>query len=172
MQLSSPTKVRTPRGFKPVRGLSLVTTIEEPQFARTNGNVKGAKRRGLLYQEKVVEVLDQQLGPYCEGIPGLWFEFVDFSGHRYAQSDWVSFDLKRGLITIAEIKLSRVPLAWWQLNRLYGPLVQKLFPDWKIAYLEVARSPVNVAVPEEVKVVQRLDQAKPGCTSFMMVKDA
>lgn len=161
--------VHPPRGFKGVRGLSSVSIIDEPQFAKTHGNVKGSKRKGLLYQERVVDYLDQVKGEDWEAIPGLWFEFQESRGRRFAQADWVGFCPKDGLICIAEIKLSRVPLAWWQLNRLYKPLVQKLFPEWKIATLEITATVYNVAIPEPTPVVRELHKAQAGQTSVLHV---
>lgn len=170
MLSSSPQKIANcypPRGFKSVRGLSAVRMIEEPQFAKTNGNVRGAKRKGLLYQEQVVDRLDALCGDRWEPLAGPWFEFVDFSGHRYAQADWIGFDIRSGIIALVEIKYTRVPDAWWQMNRLYRPLLAKLFPQFKIAMLEIATNVVNVKVPEEVQIVHSLDAVKPNATSFM-----
>lgn len=161
------TKFRPPKGIKLVKGLNYVRTIEEPQFARTHGNVKGNKRKGLLYQERVVNELDLILPSKWEAVPGLWFEFTDASGHRYAQTDWIGFDWNRGLICIAEIKLSRVPQAWWQLNRLYRPLIEKLFPQFEVAMLEIASNVQPIATPDEVKVVRSLEQVVPWKTCFM-----
>lgn len=172
MLLSSPpmmSKFRPPKGVKPVRGLNAVRTIEEPQFARTNGNVTGSKRKGLLYQERVVDELDFLLPPTWEAVPGLWFEFVDSSGHRYAQADWIGFDWGKGIITIVEIKLSRVPNAWWQLNRIYRPLIEKLFPCFEVAMLEIASNVNAVATPEPVKVIRDLRDVKVGETCFMQM---
>jgi len=143
--------------------------VEEPQFAKTHGNVKGAKRRGLLYQQHVVERLEDWCKDEWVPIAGPWFEFVDFSGHRYAQADWLGFNYAKGLICLAEVKLTRVPDAWWQLNRLYAPLVKKLFPDFELARLEISTNLLNVMVPEDVKVIHKLDDVRDGCTSFMRI---
>lgn len=174
MLMSSPPMVtnssaRPPKGFKGVRGLSSVRVIDEPQFAKTHGNVRGSKRKGLLYQERIVDHLDQVKGEEWEAIPGLWFEFYESRGKRFAQADWVGFNPKEGLVCIAEVKLSRVPLAWWQLNRLYKPLVQKLFPEWNIALLEITATVYNVAIPEPTPVIRELGKVIPGKTSVLHV---
>lgn len=147
----------------------MVTMCEEPQFAKTLGNVKGSQRKGLLYEAQVIKALDDDLGKGWESLPGPWFEFVDSRGHRYAQADWVGFNWHRGLICIAEMKLTRVPEAWWQLNRLYQPLIHRLFPRWDIALVEITANMYNVALPEPVKVIHSLDAVEPWKTSVMVV---
>lgn len=170
MLLSSPqttSRFYAPRGFKPAVGCSRVEICSTPQFAaNAKGGIRGAKAKGIRYQEKVVQLLEEQ---GYEGVPGMWFRFEKRGQVRYAQADWVGFDYLQGKITIAEIKLSRVPQAWWQLNRLYRPLVQAIFPKWNIALCEIADGVYSVAVPEEVPVIQKLDSAEAGKTSFMRV---
>ena len=168
MQLSCPQTIqrfKRPRKFKPALQPYAVRLIKEPQFAKTYGNVTGSKRRGLIYENRVVEALRVS----GEGIAGLWFEFADVNGHRYAQADWVGFDYEKGKICIVEIKLNRVPEAWWQLNRLYRPLVEKVFPYWDIALVEIASNMYSVAVPEQVKIIHDLSKAEIGKTSFMRI---
>lgn len=172
MLLSCPqttTRFRPPKRFKMVKGKPIVRLVEEPQFAKTHGKVKGAKRKGLIYEERVINYLEDNKGEQWESIAGPWFEFADNSGHRYAQADWMGINLQQGRICIAEVKLSRVPEAWWQLNRLYKPLVEKLFPSWEISLLEIAATVYSVAVPEEVKVVRKFEEAEVNKTSFMQV---
>lgn len=137
--------------------------VDEPQFAKTLGNVKGSMRRGLLYQDRVTDYLDTQI----EGIAGPWFRYSNgVKPPRYAQPDWLGFDFERGFLYIAEIKLTRVTNAWWQLNRLYKPIVQKVFPKWDIVLLEVSTTADVLMLPEEVKVVHKVQDAKLGQTSL------
>ena len=159
-----------PKKFKPVRGLQGVRLIAEPTFAKTKGNVKGSKRRGLLYQKKVVEFLEDVVPQNWVPIPGPWFEFVDATGHRYAQADWIAIDPTTGFLCLTEIKLTRVPSAWWQLNRLYLPLLQRLFPEYKIGMLEIASNIVNFPLPEPVSLAAKVEDVEVDKTSFMQVK--
>ena len=156
---------RVPKGFKAVKGLTAAKTIAEPQFAKTAGPQKGAKKRGLIYEQRVTRLLNQ----HFVGISGLWFEFVDQKGHRYAQADWVGFDWTKGRIYLVEAKLSRVPKAWWQLNRLYLPLVEFCFGRGNICLIEVATDLKHVQVPGPVNLISELEAARPGETSFMRV---
>lgn len=160
---------KPPRRFRAAKGVSAARIVVEPQFAQTNGVVHGAKGKGLRYEARVKDYLDTIVKEPWAALPGPWFEFVDRSGFRYAQADWIAFNFQRGLVCIAEIKLSRVPEAWWQLNKLYKPIVRSIFPDWDIACLEIAHIPHMVAVPEDVRVIQELDQVEVDKTCFMQV---
>jgi len=46
---------------------------------------------------------------------------------RWCQPDGLLFNLDKGIITIVEIKFKHTPLAWWQLNELYYPLISFIF---------------------------------------------
>lgn len=168
LETSHPTTTRIakpPKGFKCVKGLRWAHMVDEPQFAKTHGKVKGAKARGLRFERKVQGYLDQLDG--WEGMPGVWFHFEDSHGARYAQADWIGINPAQGKLCIAEIKLTRVAKAWWQLNRLYKPLVDKVLPRWDVVLLEVTESVKAVSIPEDVKIVADLNRATPGCTSLM-----
>lgn len=169
MPFSSKKTFRPPRKVKPVKGLTVVALAEEPQFAKTNGNVRGRHRKGLIYQQRVIDWLDEHSDGW-EPIPGPWFEFVDRQGHRYAQADWVALNQRTGIVCIGEIKLTRVSMAWWQLNTLYKPLVERLFPAYEVACLEIVANLASVAVPEPVKFITSVDRVNPKQTSCMQVR--
>lgn len=160
------TKIKPPRKFKSVKGLKRADVVEEPQFAKINGNVRGMKGKGLRYESHVCNYLDRNLPEHVVGVHGLWFKFEDAKGERYAQADWVGFDLLRACIYIVEVKLTRVPDAWWQLNRLYKPLVSKVF-GWDIAMIEVTATVRNVAVPDDVLLIHDITKAEPNNTYLM-----
>lgn len=144
-----------------------VRLCNEPNFAKTKKLPKGSKRKGLLYQERVVERLETMVEDTMVPLAGPWFEFVDATGHRYAQADWIGIDLSKGFVCIAEVKLNRVPDAWWQLNRLYLPLVERLFPEFDIGCLEIATTICNFQTPDAVELVTSLSQVEKGTTKFL-----
>jgi hypothetical protein len=160
---------RVPKKVKLVKGLAGVKLVEEPQFARTHKLPKGSKRRGLIYQDRVVDYLERRMPESWEALPGPWFEFVDAKGHHYAQADWLGIDVTQGRICLVEIKLNRVPDAWWQLNRRYLPLVQKLFPQFEIGMVEIATSIRNFVTPTPVNLISNIAQVEPNKTSFLRV---
>lgn len=65
-------------------------------------------------------------------------------------------DAQRGVIHVVEIKYSHTSDAWWQLRRLYVPVLQRIFPQnlWDFEVCEIVRwfDPA-VAFPEPWKLV-------------------
>lgn len=170
MQTPTTTRCYPPKKFIGARGCSFVRFCDKPQFAYTHGREKGSKRRGLLYQARVESYLESSVSGKWVLINGPWIEYVDTAKKvRLAQPDILAINVEVGKLVIVEIKLSRVALAWWQLNAKYRPLIQQLFPKWDIALLEVVSQVYAVAVPENVRLVHSLDAAQPGETSLMQV---
>jgi hypothetical protein len=66
--------------------------------------------------------------------------------------------LNDGEAIVFEIKISHMPDAWWQLRRLYQPVVERLSYVHSVSVIEVVRSfDPSQAFPEEVKVIRGLD---------------
>lgn len=157
-----------PKGFKAAKSVSNVRFCPTPSFAQAAPKLSGAKRRGLLYEDRVTGYLDRIDVVEWTGLPKPWLSFETKRGEqRFAQPDWLGINPRKGLIVIAEVKLSRVAKAWWQLNELYKPLVEVLFPNWDIALLEIAAMVQPVRVPEEIRVIHDFSRVVPGRTSFM-----
>lgn len=109
-----------PRGFKFIRGT--------PSSVRFGGEVphnRGrtyAQKLGLRYEQKVQDVLS---AIYAQNFrPAASILFEDRTGLRRAIPDGL-LDLG-DCIVIVEIKYSHCELAWWQLKKLYLPLVLRL----------------------------------------------
>jgi len=157
-----------PKSFIPAKYIREVFWVETPQFACTVKKPTGAKGKGLRYEAQVCEKLDKL--PEWVGIQGPWFKFTDHRGsHRYAQPDWMGLNWERGIVLLVEIKLSRVPKAWYQLNELYSPLVRHVLGSWDIACLEIANKVTHFNLPKEVKMAHTFEHIKPGETRFMQV---
>lgn len=110
-----------PRGFTPVSAPSRVEMTSNP-YIRRNSRSSSAQKAGLAYEKKAKEWLKLR-DP--EGlILGQWFKFFD-GKVRYCQPDALIFS-KEGL-TIVEMKIRFSDLAWWQLTRLYLPVMRKYF---------------------------------------------
>lgn len=114
-----------PRGFRFIRG--------QPSAVRFGGSVphnRGrtyAQKLGLRYEQKVHDVLSAIYGARYQPAKSILFE--DRSGLRRAIPDGLLLlDTGKGStkIVIVEIKYSHCEMAWWQLNRLYLPLLQQL----------------------------------------------
>lgn len=154
---------KKPRGFKPAGASRLVTLEGTPQFANAPPP-KGRLGKGLRYQTFASEVLATQVDV---DYPGPWLKFEVGGNTRWAQPDWLGFNVLQGVIYVVEMKLTRVPDAWWQLNRLYIPLLEKVFPKWTLVPVEVASRVAIFPTPEPVRQVRKLEEAAPGTTSFL-----
>lgn len=81
----------------------------------------------------------QEAEPFYAPAPWVRFEAVGASRTRWCQPDGLFLDLEAGQITIVEIKYQHTALAWWQVRRLYEPVLQAIFPPnlFSFAALEI-----------------------------------
>lgn len=114
--------LQPPLGFVPAIRVSSATRRGVGPFKASRGN-SAAQKAGLRYEKKVKAFLERSFGPLF--ISGPWFEFVDQSERRWCQPDGIV--VEESLITIVEIKYSWCALAWWQLVRLYAPVVGRAY---------------------------------------------
>ena len=119
-----------PRGFFPAGKIVAAERCDRPTLA-TDPWAKPRHSRGLRYQRAVEGALwawaDQaavllEIGP--------WFRFRGFgpgvsdSAWRYCQPDVILDAGEDRPLAVLEIKLQFEPLAWWQLERLYRPVIE------------------------------------------------
>lgn len=163
-------RVRPPKDFARPKSISHVRSVTQPQFAKTYGRQTGSRKRGLVYENQVVTKIERDLPKGWVGVPGPWFLYLDkVARERYAQPDWLGICVELGRICIVEVKLTRNPRAWWQLNELYKPLVRQVFPHWEISLVEVASKPKHFPLPESVGLISQLTDAPADQTSFMVI---
>lgn len=93
-------------------------------------------------------------------ILGPWIKFTSKGRERplYCQPDAIILDIRRGTITVVEIKIKHTSDAWWQLRRLYTPVVQHIFGEgWTYIVLEIAKwFDPHTRFPEEFTFVDDL----------------
>lgn len=109
-----------PRGFRFIRGVP--SEVRFGGHAPHNPGRTFAQKLGLRYEQKVHDVLSAIYGPLYH--PSRSILFVDRTGLRRAIPDGF-LDLPDRIILV-EVKYSHCEIAWWQLNRLYGPLLSRL----------------------------------------------
>ena len=157
-----------PETFNGIRGnASNVTTCLKPEFTMGRSRSTPAKSSGLRYQRKVEKWLKSHYGEHSLFI-GQWLEYRDASGRRYAQPDaWV---IGRTKVALFEIKVGHSELAWWQLKKLYLPLLAQLY-ELPVVPVEIVKSydplaffpgPHSVVfTPDELKreLVQHRDES-------------
>lgn len=113
-----------PAGFRAAEGVRLAWATGDGPFGRApSRGGTAAQRAGRRYERKALDFLSKQLGGAFK--PSQWFRFYDKSGHRWCQVDGLLND-EHGLV-IFEVKYSFTADAWWQLRKLYEPVVKRAF---------------------------------------------
>jgi len=91
---------------------------------------------GLWYEQKVHDVLSAIYDERYWQSPAILFR--DLYGLRRAIPDGLlAID---DYLVIVEVKYTHCELAWWQLKRLYSPLLVTLYPGRHIRHVEICRS--------------------------------
>ncbi len=94
------------------------------------------RARGIGYEKKAQKELFRRYSEgYCESP---WLRYFADGKWRFCQPDGLLIRPDCSVL-IFEIKHSHTQRAWWQLRRLYQPVVQKLFPGWPIEVCEVVK---------------------------------
>lgn len=149
-----PTQVPPPPNFRPVLDPRGTCFANAGGFNYT-GNTE-AQRSGVRYENKVFRFL-KKIWPSCRINPLL--DFYDGRERRRCRPDVLHFDFEKGLGLIIEVKIQHVPDAWWQLRKLYQPVVSQLYGKHiPLRVMEIVRSyDPAVPFPEEVEVLTRLE---------------
>jgi len=130
-----------PVKFKPVeRVLWAKWSTEAPPFIRKQERRTGRRALGVAYERKVQGYLQELYGN--EYIASPWLHFQEPGGPlRWCQPDGILIRADEGIITCIEVKYQHTVDAWWQLWRLYVPVLLALFPPslWAMHVCEVVK---------------------------------
>lgn len=114
---------------------------------------RGAKGQGVRFERKVHDVLLSRYPTYVSAMP---IGFYSDGRKQVAIPDGLLYT-PAGTV-IVEIKLRHCMEAWFQLRRLYGPLVEKALPG-KVKLLEICQHyEPEVKFPEQFQVVTSIEQ--------------
>lgn len=131
-------RVPPPPHFRPLSGtprhVSFKPTIREPSKGLTS-----AQRSGLRYEAKAQIWLQDRLGIAYHVAPYLHFRDGPTMEARTCIPDGIYFGVD-GSAIVFEIKSQHCPEAWWQLRRLYQPVLKELGRVRHVAVVEVTRS--------------------------------
>lgn len=101
-------------------------------------------------------------------MPSQWVRFrsaAEPDKIRWCQTDGVLLDRQSLSLTILEIKYSHTATAWWQLFRLYLPVLERLFDGYGYEFrcLEVCKwfDPA-VKCPQRPRLCEDITTVKPG----------
>ncbi len=121
-------------------------------YLRERGDT-AAREAGLRYESKVQAKL-QDLFPFYQSSPHV--SFMDGRQLRFCIPDGILLDSE--CITIFEIKSQHMPEAWWQLRRLYSPVLAA-WGARPVQVIEVVRSyDPSMPFPEDVELVPNLHE--------------
>jgi hypothetical protein len=156
----APVDVPPPPGFRAAEGVRSAR-LETKIVDLPPRGASFAQRSGLRYEAKVHAALAAALGEAFYKNP--WMSFEDSSGWRRCRPDGLavcdSF-AGRGLVIIFEIKIRHMPEAWWQLRRLYEPVVEQAFPRREIRVVEIVRSfDPSMPFPERPTILSTLEES-------------
>lgn len=136
-----------PLHFRPLKGPISNVRIRLADYA-SHGGLTASQKNGLRYEREAQEFFQKKFEDrYC---PSPWLHFEDNGVARTVQPDGLLFTPSR--VFIFEMKYQHMPEAWWQLQRLYYPLVCRVYPTMEVHCIEVCRSydpatPFPVLVP-------------------------
>lgn len=141
VDVPSPPRFRAPLGE--IRNVSFRTG-----YLPASGDTS-AQKAGLRYEERVHEALTQALGKRYFRTPHV--HFSDDRGSRTCVPDALVVS-DSGKHILIEVKYSHMPEAWWQLRRLYQPVLQTILPQ--VLVLEICRTfDPDMPFPERVELV-------------------
>lgn len=110
---------------------------------------RAANRAGLVYEARVAQQLTRRYLPQQTSIQLLlnpWIRYADENGSFWAQPD--ALIVRPDRVDIIETKLSHTTRAWFQLRKIYEPLVRALFPERPIRLVEIVKNSNEIVFPE------------------------
>lgn len=143
---SRPVDVPPPVHFRPLCGVPKHVHWSRNVQTPVRGN-SSAQQSGLRYERQAQAFLEEEFGSAYG--PSLHFHFDDESGFRTCVPDGVLFIGRHAIVF--EIKNQHTPDAWWQLRRLYFPVVSALPEIDHVTLVEVCRTlEPRTPFPEEI----------------------
>lgn len=127
------------RCYTPSEPIEWAAFSTSPAFIEGRRRQTGVRRMGQRYEESVQLALGRRYDLYA---PGPWLRFAERGSAeiRWCQPDGLLFDFHAGIVYVVEIKLRHTSDAWWQLKRLYEPVLRvALGPLWDFRLVEVVR---------------------------------
>ena len=131
-----------------------------------------AQKAGLAYQKWVVKFVESGDCSSFKVRPGIWYCYHDGECRRYCQPDILLQDDSSKTLVIVEVKLRWTADAWWQVQRLYTPVLRRVFgPDWTLIPLVIAKSyDPAVRIVESVKLCDDVFDVSPSLFNVMVVR--
>lgn len=156
--------------FKPNSVILDAAFIDRPAYT-LNQKHRGARRAGLLFEEKVGWYLEKLFGNMV--VAGSWIGYFDQqNGDRLCSPDYLIVDVRKGVVTIVECKLSHTQDAWLQINDVYMPVVKFLFPGFEVRGIEICKNfERSRHYPVVPRIVCNLENGFRGGDNVMALRD-
>ena len=153
-----------PLDFIPVQTCDWAELVQQqPEFIHRPIR-KGRRLLGIKYELAGHVWLQAQFGD--KYTPGQWVRFKadGQDKFRWCQPDGLLLDSEHKIVTIIEFKYQHTDGAWWQLFKLYKPVVAKLLgPDYQIRCLEVCKwFDVAIRPTQRVVLCKSVDSVQAG----------
>ncbi len=147
-----------PRRFHPAGEVLSAEFVKPPSFVVPRRSRSQAHASGIRYERRVHEHLAETFP--IQAVLGPWIKFTSRGRDSplYCQPDALLLDLRGGTITVVEIKIKHTSDAWWQIRRLYAPVVEHIFGEgWTYIAIEIAKwFDPHTRFPEEFTFVDDL----------------
>lgn len=118
--------------------LEWARACQKPSFIRSPVR-RGARRQGEIYEGKVHKHLSEKHEGQYTARQWFIYQLRNELKPRFCQTDGLLFNAATGTLVVCEVKLRHTSDAFFQLDRLYQPVLAKAFPQFKIACLEITR---------------------------------
>lgn len=143
--------------YIPASAIESAWQASENPFHGKRSRHSGAQKAGLAYQKRIVALLGEEL---CAArgwrtLPGPWYCYRTADDRlRYCQPDLLLLNDEEHKGIIVEIKVRWTSDAWWQLRRLYLPVLQCAMQGWSFLPLTICRSyDPAICIEERVALV-------------------
>ena len=136
-----------------IRGLRWAKALDRQPNFLSSPKIRGIRRAGLIYENRIANYLQAIYGK--DVIHGQWYAFEDRRGLGWCQPDIIILpNRNRKYILVIECKLKATKKAWVQLNYLYRPILERLYPQVDIRLVQVVR---NLNKDLELQMLDNVD---------------
>ena len=122
-----------------IRGLRWAKALDERPGFISSPRIKGIQRAGLIYENRIANYMKALYGDKV--LHGQWYHFEDRRGLGWCRPDIIILpNRSRKFILVIECKLKATRKAWVQLNYLYRPILERLYPQVEIRLVQVVKN--------------------------------
>ena len=137
-----------------IRGLRWAKALDERPGFISSPRIRGIQRAGLIYENRIANYMKALYGDKV--LHGQWYHFEDKRGLGWCHPDIIILpDGDRKFILVIECKLKATRKAWVQLNYLYRPILERLYPQVEVRLVQVVK---NLNKDLKLDLVDTLDE--------------